>query len=436
MYLSEKTLAEIKNIQTRIIEGSITYYSVDFLQSISKEHDDLWARVCKEYVKQKHNEDIAEESQNQRIKFEAFTENIRKMIGILKSSENYKDKIDQIFEIVNKLCAVMSQDIKREEYSGEKSSLIAAYNVALNELIFSEKYPLQGIKFNGISTMFDSWHKEILSIFEQNLELNDLQKYSLVLSSSIGLGRRIFVYVSVSILKNTPITTILERMKEAIHNPARYYAHIWSLFQQITGSEIEVHKQFHGLLIDFLNTFPHPESSPFFKHHETTELLMVVITKIKKNVCLDSEKYPLTFQNVYNSLDCLVNLSETRRKIQNPDSIENVLPEAPLYLQINILEQLSSSLYKGFFFFIYSLIMFKQNIELSYIGRSLVVQDVDEVIIYLYYRGRFIASFLAFVTDDPMMACSLVIGSSSIEIVFNNLFRILNCPPINQLSSP
>ena len=44
------------------------------------------------------------------------------MIEVLETSEKYKDKINQIFDIVNKLCAVMSQDIKQEKYSEKESS--------------------------------------------------------------------------------------------------------------------------------------------------------------------------------------------------------------------------------------------------------------------------------------------------------------------------
>ena len=441
MYLSDETLREIQELQKTIIEGSITHYSVDFLELVNDELEELSKRVLEEYKSHGDSEECQKAQRFQESRILIFKTHMNEMIEILESDDNNEEKVNKTIDIVNKLRKVIAGDMEPQEDSDFDSSLMASRNFVLNEYLFCVDFSPRTSKFSGIPDLFDSWYLEILELKNDELRLNNLQFYSLARSATSGLGRKIFVYLS-TFLMIKDVQALLDKMKDIIHDSKRYYQLILKFFKNIgTTSEIplpqsEIYKKFHDLLRDIVRILPDLQSSGVIDEEKKKKLRSIVLSNIEDNLRANVEENFSHILNIYNFLKCIINVPEIvyrRKRIFNPDGSENVLDrdlnepmenlrfEAPFVIfDVMMHEKLSNSVYRASPLNqrnVNFMVIFNQKAKVSYIHRSLVQEGVNNVIVYLFVNMR-LCCFIAFVTDDYMMDKSLMISCSAMENMF------------------
>ena len=431
MYLLEETVTEIKEIRKKIIEGSITKYSVRFLRSINEEHDDLWKKVSREYANQVENEEKARKHQKSRQTFFLFSVNILKMIEILKIyTDTYSEKIEKIMNITNELRAIKDQDIELKKSSGKKSS---ARDAAVNELTARMSSKIK-INFNGNPATFKTWREQIyLDNFLDTFQNHSLSKYS-----TVGMGRRIFVKI-VSLLPRDKSSyyKIMKLLEFLCFNSYQYFKIILSLFwdvaSNLTLSQSEIYEEFHDLLQDLFEfKFEQKYVKETFKRYQENEIRLVVISRIDQDILdnLAVSDNPSTLRDIYNLLKCLNNITKIndQRKLKNSDQNNLLRFETPfIVLDVQLhhqFERISNNIYRGNCNDKRFLIVFNQSSDASYIHRSLVNGEIKNVYVHLTFRDQKIANFIAFVTDDSKMDNSLVIGGFSVGNILNNMFAL------------
>ena len=442
MAYSQEILAEIKELRTRYIEDSIIYYDVEVLRAISQRFDDLLTRIVRIYYRNVENIQIRKAKAEETKRFESFKEDITRMIEILQRGIGCGEKTSKIMEISTRLrlllCQVSSNFLELSD------SLMAASNLAYIESLIFKKFSLKIQKFNGNPEIFDSWNEQIRATFDENPELNDLQKYSLAKYSTTGMGRTIFHEFSQELIRNRPIIAILDDMKQFFSNQDNYPSLILGFFQKVAANPVlsqeKIYKKFYLLLEDLYEAFVskrHLEYS--FRKSNFNEIRRIIISKIEEDFRETVEQNFSELRDVHNFLKSLINLKEVNVQRaenvkRNPDQILPVNSpisfKAPfIVLNIHIDYQychLSNSIYQGTCNYEKFVVVFNQKLDVSYIHRSLVNQDVENVFIDLIHRGNYIGYLIAFVTNDLLHGKSLVIGGSSIENIISNILGIQN----------
>ena len=146
-------------------------------------------------------------------------------------------------------------------------------------------------------------------------------------------------------------------------------------------------------LFEIFQTKKHLED--VFEDSKLEQIRAMIISKIEEDLRETVEENFLTLRSVHNFLKCLVSLNEVNeRRIENAelDGLE-FLPsnlarlKAPfIVLEMSIHHQcghLLNPVYQGTYGGKEFLIVFNRKLDVSYIHRSLVDEDVENVFIYL-----------------------------------------------------
>ena len=435
---SNELLAEAAALQRKIIEGSITQFSIEFLQSVNEEHNILLGKFLEEYNNQDHDEEFQTAKLNVEKIFEEFTEGIKKMIGVLEKNCRCEEKINGILAIASCLRISLVVGTRTSNYEPSQHFL-SSFCFALNELFIYEKLASKIQRFNGNPEYFDLWVEEIRSAFIEN-SYNSLQHYAIVKYSAIGMGRTLFVdYASNCPLQNSQVHSVLDGLSEIYLNSEGYFMHLEAFFDELATDEYwtqeESYRNLYLFLQDLFEIFFFKDSfRQRFEEFQDGDIRSKIILKIEENVREFIGGHPLTLLQICHLYQCLHYMNELNDKLRMDAPLyqghENVVVsfEAPfVFLEVSLDYQfghLSNQLYHGTSGNKRFVIDFDHTTAISYIHSSLVDEEVKNVIVRLTSREDLIAHFFAYVTDDPSRDNSLIVGSNSIEIILNNRFSI------------